>query len=103
MSPTSYGRHYSGAGSMPNETSPAASHPLWLLAELTYACPLPCVYCSNPLELGRASRERDTETWLRVRREGRAIGATQLGFSGGEPLLRHDLETLVAEGRKLGY
>ncbi len=88
---------------MPNETSPAASHPLWLLAELTYACPLQCVYCSNPLELGRASRELDTETWLRVLREGRAIGATQLGFSGGEPLLRHDLETLVAEGRKLGY
>ena len=27
----------------------------------------------------------------------------QLGFSGGEPLLRDDLETLVAEARRLGY
>ena len=25
--------------------------PYGLLAELTYACPLQCAYCSNPLEL----------------------------------------------------
>ena len=25
--------------------------PLWLLAELTYKCPLQCPYCSNPLDL----------------------------------------------------
>ncbi len=24
--------------------------PLWLLAELTYRCPLQCPYCSNPLD-----------------------------------------------------
>ncbi|CAN0486876.1 unnamed protein product, partial [Phaeothamnion confervicola] len=27
----------------------------------------------------------------------------QLGFSGGEPLLRHDLEELIGEARRLGY
>ena len=33
--------------------------PLWLLAELTYRCPLHCVFCYNPVEIGRAScRER---------------------------------------------
>jgi pyrroloquinoline quinone biosynthesis protein E len=31
------------------------------------------------------------------------MGAVQLGFSGGEPLLRRDLEDLVAEARHLGY
>ncbi len=31
------------------------------------------------------------------------MGALQLGFSGGEPLVRQDLETLIAEGNKLGY
>ncbi len=31
------------------------------------------------------------------------MGATQLGLSGGEPLLRKDLEIIIAEGRKLGY
>jgi pyrroloquinoline quinone biosynthesis protein E len=38
-----------------------------------------------------------------VLRQGRQLGATQLGFSGGEPLTRPDLEVLVAEARKLGY
>jgi PqqA peptide cyclase len=79
------------------------SMPLWLLAELTYACPLQCPYCSNPVELAKIKQELDTETWLRVLHEARAMGASQLGLSGGEPLLRRDLETIIAEGRKLGY
>lgn len=84
-------------------SSDAVKPPLWLLAELTYACPLQCPYCSNPLELGRRRDELDTETWLRVLREARDMGATQLGFSGGEPLVRQDLETLVEEARRLGF
>ncbi len=36
-------------------------------------------------------------------REARAMGAAQLGFSGGEPLVRRDLETLIREARDLGY
>jgi pyrroloquinoline quinone biosynthesis protein E len=77
--------------------------PLWLLAELTYACPLQCPYCSNPVDFSKQGKELDTETWLRVLREARVMGASQLGLSGGEPLLRRDLETIIAEGRKLGY
>jgi pyrroloquinoline quinone biosynthesis protein E len=77
--------------------------PLWLLAELTYACPLQCPYCSNPVEFARYRDELSTEEWIRVLREGRALGAVQLGFSGGEPLARRDLEALVAEARRLGY
>ncbi|MDE2150397.1 MAG: pyrroloquinoline quinone biosynthesis protein PqqE [Gammaproteobacteria bacterium] len=77
--------------------------PLWLLAEVSYACPLQCVYCSNPLELGRRADELDTESWLRVLRQARALGAAQLGFSGGEPLVRRDLERLIAEARQLGF
>ncbi len=77
--------------------------PLWLLAELTYRCPLQCPYCSNPLDMAGIDAELDTESWCRVMAEARRLGAAQLGFSGGEPLLRPDLETLVAEGRRLGY
>ena len=77
--------------------------PLWLLAELTYRCPLHCVYCSNPVDYTRYKEELATDEWLRVLREARALGATQLGFSGGEPLMRDDLETLAAEARRLGY
>ena len=77
--------------------------PLWLLAELTYACPLQCPYCSNPVDFATHGAELSTEDWLRVLREARTMGATQLGFSGGEPLARRDLDTLIAEARKLGY
>ena len=77
--------------------------PLWLLAELTYRCPLQCPYCSNPLDFAQHKNELDTAGWLRVLREARKMGAAQLGFSGGEPLVRQDLEILIAEARKLGY
>lgn len=77
--------------------------PLWLLAELTYKCPLQCAYCSNPLEFARYKDELSTEEWLKVFQQGRKLGAVQLGFSGGEPLVRQDLETLVQEARAMGY
>jgi len=77
--------------------------PLWLLAELTYACPLQCPYCSNPMEIAAIKQELDTSDWFRVMQQARKMGATQLGFSGGEPLIRRDLEELIAEARRLGY
>lgn len=77
--------------------------PFWLLAELTYRCPLQCAYCSNPVEISQFKDELDTDTWIRVMTEARKLGAVQLGFSGGEPLVREDLIDLVAAGRRLGY
>jgi len=71
------------------------------VAELTYRCPLRCVYCSNPLDYGQHREELDTETWLRVLREAEDLGVVQLNLTGGEPLVRDDLETLVAEARRL--
>lgn len=87
------------AGSIPNKPG----NPLWLLAEITYKCPLHCVFCYNPVDYTSYGQELSTEDWLRVLRQGREIGAAQLGFSGGEPLVRDDLEILVAEASKLGY
>jgi pyrroloquinoline quinone biosynthesis protein E len=77
--------------------------PLWLLAELTYKCPLQCPYCSNPLDFAAAGQELTTEQWIDVFTQARKMGAAQLGFSGGEPLVRQDLEILIAEARRLGY
>ena len=95
------------AGSPSNDqhtsAAPQFGPPLWLLAELTYKCPLQCPYCSNPTDIARYDNELDTDDWLRVLREARATGATQLGFSGGEPLIRRDLEVLIAEAQQLGY
>lgn len=77
---------------------------MWLLAELTYACPLQCPYCSNPLQLPSSRKdELSTDEWLDVMRQGRELGAVQLGFSGGEPLARPDLEILIREANAMGY
>ncbi len=77
--------------------------PLWLAVELTYKCPLKCPWCSNPVEFERYRNELSTEEWKSVLREGRKLGALQLGFTGGEPMLRRDLEELVEEADRLGY
>jgi PqqA peptide cyclase len=76
--------------------------PLALLAEVTHRCPLQCPYCSNPLELERASAELDTTGWRRVLTEAAALGVLQVHFSGGEPLVRRDLETLVRHAAQSG-
>ena len=77
--------------------------PLWLLAELTYRCPLQCPYCSNPLDFARSHDELSTAEWIEVFRQARELGAAQLGFSGGEPLVRQDLAELIKAARDLGY
>jgi len=82
---------------------PSIAPPLWLLAELTYRCPLHCPFCYNPVGYANDRTELTTEQWFNVMRQARQLGAAQLGFSGGEPLLRDDLEDLVGEGRRLGF
>ena len=84
-------------------TQPQPPAPFSLVAEITHRCPLHCVYCSNPLELGLAEEELTTEDWLRVLEGAHALGVVQLHFSGGEPLLRPDLEALVRRGRELEF
>jgi PqqA peptide cyclase len=83
--------------------APRAGPPLWLLLELTYRCPLHCAFCYNPTDFARSGPELATEDWLRVLREARALGAVQLGLSGGEPLARDDLEIIVEEAHRLGF
>ena len=85
------------------QASSGVGPPLWLLLELTYRCPLHCVFCYNPTDFAATGPELPTEEWLRVLREARALGAVQLGLSGGEPLAREDLEPIVAEAHALGF
>jgi PqqA peptide cyclase len=94
--------------------------PYALLAEITYRCPLHCPYCSNPATVESAvpigtkagstalrtahttarNGELTTDEWKRVIREAAALGVLQVGFSGGEPLARHDLTELVGAARE---
>lgn len=72
-----------------------AERPYTLVAELTYRCPLRCGYCSNPVELAALGAELDLSTWTRVFAEAEALGVMQVTLTGGEPLVRTDLEEVV--------
>jgi len=86
-----------------NQLKPQINPPLWLLAELTYRCPLQCPYCSNPLDFAQQEKELTTAQWIEVFKQARQMGAVQLGFSGGEPLVRKDLPELIRAARELGF
>jgi PqqA peptide cyclase len=79
-------------------------NPYTLVAELSYRCPLHCPYCSNPVAIGgeRFRAELETEHWTRVFEEARALGVLQLALTGGEPMVRRDLDELVAAARQAG-
>ena len=84
-------------------TTPVAlpQAPVALIAEITHRCPLSCAYCSNPLELERSSNELSTAEWLAVIGQAAAMGVLHLHFTGGEPLARRDLTTMVRRAADL--
>src|SRR5437764_3137146 len=96
----------------PTTTGMSIPRPYALLAEITHRCPLHCPYCSNPAAAssceasqrpqggGYSNDELTANEWKRVIREAAALGVLQIGFSGGEPLARRDLEELVQAARE---
>jgi len=86
-------------------SAPKAAEPMppWsLLLEVSHRCPLRCPYCSNPVDLVRRSGELPTGDWLRLLEEAAELGVHHVHFSGGEPLVRDDLERMVARAAALG-
>ncbi len=83
-------------------SQPIHERPFGLLAELTYRCPLHCPYCSNPVNLSRYRDELTLPEWLRVLVEARDLGVVQLHLSGGEPLLRRDLDLIIQRAGEVG-
>ena len=76
-----------------------APRPYTLVAELTYRCPLRCVYCSNPVDFAKTREELTTAQWRGAFSEAAELGVVQLHLSGGEPMLRDDLCELIAHAR----
>lgn len=76
--------------------------PYTLVAELTYRCPLQCLYCSNPVTTAGHGADLDSETWQRVFADAETLGVMQVNLTGGEPLLRTDLEALVTAAHGAG-
>ena len=73
-----------------------APRPYNLVAELTYRCPLRCVYCSNPLGFRAVREALDGTAWSGVFREAAALGVVHVGLTGGEPTVHPDIEEIVA-------
>lgn len=77
--------------------------PLYVDWEINYACNARCSYCDSwkvPMEMG--ARGLSTEECIKIIRDLGEAGVWTLVFTGGEPLLRVDLELLVKEAKKHG-
>ena len=61
---------------------PRPGPPLWLLAELTYRCPLHCVFCYNPVDVacdGITTWQADVVT---IGADGRPVKQRPIECSG---------------------
>ncbi len=77
----------------------------YLDLELTERCNFACAHCyiNRPAGDRKAkSRELSTERVKDILREAASLGCLRVRFTGGEPLLRPDLEELYVFARKLG-
>jgi cyclic pyranopterin phosphate synthase len=76
-----------------------------LRISVTDRCNLRCVYCMP--EVGMTFQPRDAlltfEEMVRVARVARELGVTALRLTGGEPLVRKNLPTLVQQLSALGF
>jgi MoaA/NifB/PqqE/SkfB family radical SAM enzyme len=80
---------------------PAPARPEQVHLSVTDRCFLPCAHCDiwrNKVE------DLPEEAWARVIDElGGWLGRASMNFVGGEPLLRKDLERLMARAVRLGF
>lgn len=69
---------------------------------LTDRCNLHCVGCYSFVDHRNGKSDLTTAEVLRVIDQVVAQGATEIVFSGGEPLLRHDIVDIVRHTKELG-
>lgn len=82
---------------------PDSVRPLILTYFVTFRCNLACSYCDYAYD-GYAGRhpEVDTASVLRILSIARE-GVPSVAFTGGEPLLRSDIVSIVRHARKIGF
>ena len=68
---------------------------------LTNACNLRCPHCFMRSGLPLAN-ELPTAEWLRILSEFKAEGGESVTFSGGEPLMNRDFETILTHAHQIG-
>ncbi len=82
-----------------NLLSPRRFSPISAFCAVTARCSYNCGHCSAR---GREKNEMTTEQWTSILKELRELGVSIVGFTGGEPLIRHDLSQLVETATRGG-
>jgi MoaA/NifB/PqqE/SkfB family radical SAM enzyme len=68
--------------------------------QVTARCQADCEHCSAAKHKHREKEELTTEQWKSVIRQTEDLGVVNIVFTGGEPLLRHDIYELIGWVRK---
>lgn len=76
-------------------------HPDGVTFELTYGCNLRCVHCFNPTHRA-LPRELSTSEVLHLLDELAMFGVLTVTFTGGEPVVRPDIHTILLHARSKG-
>ncbi len=71
----------------------------YLRLSITERCTLKCTYCRAEEGLCPKQRELDAESLLRIVRALAGLGVTKVRLTGGEPLLRRDVEEIARDIR----
>lgn len=80
---------------------PAPGRPVQVHLSVTDRCFLPCLHCDI---WKNEATDLPEEVWARTIDElARWLGPAAMNFVGGEPLLRKDLERLMARAVRLGF
>jgi pyrroloquinoline quinone biosynthesis protein E len=71
-----------------------------IMLELTHRCPCDCIHCFLLKDTGNEMDIRElNDLFLQLQTEG----TINIGLSGGEPFMRHDLPNILESARKYGF
>jgi MoaA/NifB/PqqE/SkfB family radical SAM enzyme len=74
----------------------------FLILAPTYRCQFHCVHCGVKRTPGLEDQEMETALIKSILDQAKHLGVIQVVFSGGEPLLRDDLEDSIHHARQAG-
>lgn len=83
-----------------NHTTGKRLAPVSTYIAVTHKCMYHCWHCSASRFMGNSSKDMTTEQFLTVVKKIRDLSVGIIGFTGGEPLLRKDLEQGISLASK---
>jgi len=75
---------------------------LRVMFELTYRCNFSCLHCYVPSRY-KSRKELDTKSVFSLLDQLKKIGCFYLGFTGGEPFARRDINDIMWHAKQLGF